>query len=194
MSQPTTVLITGGNRGNGNGLVAIYLSTPNTAVIAAVRDPANSTAQALQSLPKAEESSLIVLQLDVSSTTSIKDGVVALSNEHDISAVDIVIANAGMAEMSDKLSVLPVSELQKQIDVNAWDNFELFKAVRPMLSSNKDIKGKFVYISSTGGSLNTMHLGLPLPAYGASKALGNFIFKWLSLESDGVIIWSQNPG
>jgi norsolorinic acid ketoreductase len=34
----------------------------------------------------------------------------------------------------------------------------------------------------------------PLAAYGASKALGNFLFQGLSLEQQDIVVWSQHPG
>jgi len=66
--------------------------------------------------------------------------------------------------------------------VNAYGQLELYKAVVSLLRASKS-KAKFVYISSAGGSLTTMSNIVPLAAYGASKALGNFLFKWLALET-----------
>ncbi|CAG8908674.1 unnamed protein product [Penicillium egyptiacum] len=170
--MPTTILITGGNRGLGKGLVATYLSTPNTTVIATVRDPSKS--ESLSTLPKASGSSLF---------------------SHNLGALDIVIASAGISGPTHSLAEAPVSELQKYIDVNAYGPFELFKAVHPLLpSSSAEKKAKFVYISSAGGSLSAMYNFMPIPAYGASKALANFLFKWLALDNKDMIIWAQNPG
>ncbi|EHK49381.1 hypothetical protein TRIATDRAFT_82704 [Trichoderma atroviride IMI 206040] len=195
MSSNTTILITGANRGIGKGLVAVYLAVPNTTVVATVRDPSHPTAESLQSLPKATGSSLIVIKLDVSSTESINSGIKSLGSTHDVHGLDVVIANAGIAGMSDPLTLTPVSELQKFINVNAYGPLELFQAVASLLRSSKaDNKGKFVLISSAGGSLTTMNTILPLAGYGASKALANFLFKWLALESEDVLIWAQHPG
>jgi norsolorinic acid ketoreductase len=35
---------------------------------------------------------------------------------------------------------------------------------------------------------------VPMSSYGASKALGNYLFKWLSIEQQDIIIWAQHPG
>jgi norsolorinic acid ketoreductase len=181
--------------GIGKGLVATYLAVPNTTVVATVRDPSHPTAQSLCSLPKASGSSLIVITLDVSSTKSIESGIKSLISAHNIDVLDVVIANAGLAEMSSPLTTSPVSELQKFVDTNAFGQFELFKAVAPLLRASKaESKGKFVLISSAGGSLTTMNVILPLAAYGASKALANFLIKWLALENEDLVIWAQHPG
>ncbi|KAJ6191415.1 Short-chain dehydrogenase/reductase SDR [Penicillium mononematosum] len=190
--MPTTVLITGGNRGLGKGLAATYLSTPDTTVIATVRDPSKS--ESLSALPKASGSSLLVVKLEITSTDTITAAIDTLKM-HNIGALDIVIANAGISGPTHSLAEAPVSELQKYIDVNAYGPFELVKAVFPLLRpSSPGKKAKFVYISSAGGSLAAMYNFMPISAYGASKALANFLFKWLALDNKDVIIWAQNPG
>ncbi|KAF2013934.1 aflatoxin biosynthesis ketoreductase nor-1 [Aaosphaeria arxii CBS 175.79] len=191
MSAQNTVLITGANRGIGKGLVAVHLASANTTVIATVRDP--SSAENLHSLSKGSGSQLIIIKLDVSSAESIRSGIASLKSDHGISSIDVVVANAGIAGITPKLTEADSSEIQTYIDVNAYGQLELFKAVSPLLQQSKT-KGKFVYISSAGGSLTTMSNIVPLSAYGASKALGNFLFKWLSLEVDNVLIWAQHPG
>ncbi|RYN31959.1 hypothetical protein AA0120_g11710 [Alternaria tenuissima] len=193
MSSTTTVLITGANRGIGQGLVSAYLGRPNTTVVAAVRNIA--TAESLRSLPKSSGSQLIVIEIDVASSDSIRRGIRSLTAEYELDSLDIVIANAGMAVKSSKLIEMATHDIQPFVDVNAYGQLELFRAVLPLLRrSKKAAKGKFMYMSSIGGSLTTMDNMLPAAAYGASKALGNFFVKWLSLEQKDVVIWAQHPG
>jgi norsolorinic acid ketoreductase len=161
--------------------------------VAAVRSSA--AAESLRSLPKSSGSHLIVIEIDVASPDIIKRGIESLTTDYELSSLDIVIANAGMAVKSPKLIEMATHDIQPFIDVNAYGQLELFKAVLPLLrrSTNK-AKGKFMYMSSVGGSLTTMNNMLPMSAYGASKALGNFFVKWLSLEQQHVVIWAQHPG
>ncbi|KAF2831859.1 NAD(P)-binding protein [Ophiobolus disseminans] len=192
-STSTTVLITGGNSGIGKGLVAAYLALPSHTVIAAVRNPARADAQALASLPKAEDSNLVVLQIsDGASASAIASGISTLKSDHGINKLDIVIANAGHGDLSPKLIDTPVFEIQKVIEINAYGPFELFKATLPLLRHSEC--AKFCYISSLGGSLTSMNNVANLAPYGASKALANFLFKWLSLDIKDVVIWAQHPG
>ncbi|KAH7077381.1 hypothetical protein FB567DRAFT_632244 [Paraphoma chrysanthemicola] len=189
-----TVMITGANRGIGKGLVAVYLADPNTTVVASVRDPAHSTSQTLLDVPKAEGSKLVLIQItDVASSAAIQKGISVLKTEHGISALDIFIGNAGAAELSNQLTQTEPSELQKFIDINAYGTLQLFKAVLPLLRASSGT-GKFMYMSSAGGSLTTMQNVVPLSAYGASKALGNYLVKWLSQENTDTVIWCQHPG
>jgi norsolorinic acid ketoreductase len=146
-------------------------------------------------LPKSFGSRLIVIEIDVASSDSIRRGIEALTAEYELDSLDIVIANAGMAVESAKLIDMATHDIQRFVDVNAYGQLELFRAVLPLLRrSNKAAKGKFMYMSSIGGSLTTMDNMLPAAAYGASKALGNFFVKWLSLEQKDVVIWAQHPG
>jgi norsolorinic acid ketoreductase len=196
MTSPLTILITGANRGIGFGLVTLYLSRPSTTVIATVRDPATPSSKALQCLPRASASRLIVINLDLESTESISTGSQSLTVEHNIHALDVVIANAGIAGTTPPLLSCTTADLQMYIDVNAFGSLELYKGVLPLLLKSK-AQPKFIYMSSAGGSLTSMNTMVPLAAYGASKALGNFLFKWLALEQEGeekVVVWCQHPG
>ncbi|KUM58761.1 hypothetical protein ACN42_g8387 [Penicillium freii] len=60
------VFITGANRGLGQGLVKYFIAKPDHIVIAAVRDPTHSTAQALAELPAGKGSRIIVVKYDAS--------------------------------------------------------------------------------------------------------------------------------
>jgi len=179
--------------GIGKGLVAAYLNSSNTTVVAAVRNIAS--AGTLRSLPGASASRLLVIEIDVASTNSIKRGIASLEHERKIDSLDVVLANAGSAAVSPALTEMGVSDIQPFVDVNVYGQLELFKAVAPLLRGSKSgAPGKFMYMSSLGGSLKAMNTVAPLAAYGASKALSNFFFKWLSLEQQDIIVWSQHPG
>ncbi|CAN9143741.1 unnamed protein product [Alternaria alternata] len=196
MSSPLTILITGANRGIGFGLVTLYLARPSTTVIATVRDPTSPSSKALQSLPRSPASRLIVINLDLASTESVNVGIQSLTVKLNIHALDVVIANAGIAGTTPPLLSCTTADLQTYIDVNASGSLKLYKEVLPLLLKSK-AQPKFIYMSSAGGSLTSMSTIVPLAAYGASKALGNFLFKWLALEQEGeekVVVWCQHPG
>ncbi|KAH7139464.1 hypothetical protein B0J11DRAFT_555830 [Dendryphion nanum] len=195
----TNVLITGTNKaiGIGRSLVTQYLSTPNTTVIATVRDPSTPDAQTLSSIPLAAGSKLIVLKLDAASASSIAGAIEAITKTHGISVLDIVIANAAEASESGPLRDIDLSLVQKFVEVNSYGPLLLYQAALPLLSKSTagtDKKGKFVLISSVVGSLTNMNNMFPLSLYGASKALANFFVKWLAIENEEVIAWAQHPG
>ncbi|KAJ4398041.1 hypothetical protein N0V91_010506 [Didymella pomorum] len=145
MSPTTHVLITGASRGIGKGLVAAYLNSFNTTVVAAVRNIAS--ADSLRSLPKASGSRLVVININVASADSIKRGITSMELEHKIDSLDVVLANAGIAAVSPGLSEIDVGDIQPFLNINAYGQLELFKAVAPLLRrSSSGAPSKFMYI------------------------------------------------
>lgn len=211
MSSNTNVLITGSSRGTrifyiphryftntqttgiGKGLVAAYLNLPATTVVAAVRKA--SSAESLHSLPKASGSRLLVIEIDVASVDTIKRGIASLKTDHNIDSLDIVLANAGHVTLSPNVAESEIVDIQLFVDVNVYGQLELYKAVAPLLRrSQKELKPKFMYMSSMAGSLTSMNIIADMSAYGASKAFANFLFRWLSFEQRDIVIWAQHPG
>ena len=133
-----------------------YLSVPDTTVIATVRDTAKADA-ALSPLPKASGSRVLTVYMEMGSFDTITAGVETLKTTHNITSIDIAIANAGLVGPTLGLANTPSSQLHPFIDVNAYGPFELFKAVLPLLrASTAETKGKFIYVSSGIASLNGM--------------------------------------
>jgi norsolorinic acid ketoreductase len=99
--------------------------------------------------------------------------------EHQIDSLDVVIANTAMTLSSIKLSEIEARRILPLIDVIAYGQLDFFNVVLPLLrKAENKIKARFMYMSSIDGGLST---------YGASKALGNFFVKWLSLECQDII-------
>jgi len=87
----TVYLVTGANRGIGQGLVATLLERPSTTVIAVVRDPESSTSKALLSLPTSDNSHIILAKIDSSDHPTATE---AIEQLQAINKIDVVIANA----------------------------------------------------------------------------------------------------
>lgn len=167
-----------GNRmlGIGKGLVAAYLNLSNTSIVAAIRNIASG--ESLRSLPSVSGSRLVVVETDVARTESIKRGIALLKLEQRVNTLYVVLANAGIAAVSSSLSKMSISDTQSFVDVNAYGQSKLFKAVAPLPQrSSSGAPGKFVYMSGPGRSFSAMNNIAPLLAYGASKALGHCLFK-----------------
>lgn len=133
-----------------------YLSVPNTTVIATVRDAAK--AASLSSVSKAAGSNLLTITMDMGAPDSIAAGMATLPTTHNISALDVVIANAGINGPTPSLSHTPVPEIQKYIDVNAYGPFEVYKAALPLMKASAagGKKPKFFYVSSAAGCMTGM--------------------------------------
>lgn len=113
----TVVLVTGANRGLGQGLVARYLNSRNHTVVAAVRDPSHSTAKALATLPQAEGCRLIVVKIDVSVWEDAGKAIDALDSEL-VDHIDIIVANAGICTVLPSIAAVKEGDLRAHLETN----------------------------------------------------------------------------
>ncbi|GKT82253.1 aflatoxin biosynthesis ketoreductase Nor-1 [Colletotrichum tofieldiae] len=178
MSSPATYLITGANRGIGRGFVQRILQKPSTTVIAAVRDPSHPTSKALADLPKGPDTKLIVIKLDSAVETDAAAAVGQL-REQGITSLDLVIANAGIAQ-------------------GGTSALSLFQATADLLKASKTGSPKFVAVSTIVGSIGSQEILTNFPGtsspYGASKAALNWFIRLLSFEEPWLTSWVFHPG
>jgi len=120
-------------------------------VIAAVRDPGNSTSKALADLPKAQGSSLIVVN-DAAVEQDAFDIVKELQAKHSVNCLDIVVANAAIVKGYPLVKDVKRAELQEHLEVNVFGVVSLYQATRDLLqkSPNKPI---FAPMGSGAGAL-----------------------------------------
>ena len=144
------VLITGTTRGIGKGLLELYLAKPHHTIIAANRDPNHALSKALVDLPKAEGTSLLVIKVDATVPTDPTDAVKQLAT-HGIDHLDIVIANAAIAQIWPKVSEVKVEDMQKHIVPNTYGFIWLYQATLPLLKKSKT--PTWVTIGSSGAFL-----------------------------------------
>ncbi|XMA19352.1 hypothetical protein WAI453_012143 [Rhynchosporium graminicola] len=201
MATTTKVLITGPNRGIGNGLLRAYLLLPNHTVIAGVRSPSSPQSLALHSLPKDPQTTLVIVHIDSEDNSTPAAAISRLQNDHKIESLDIVIANAGICEYFGPVSSMPAAELTRHFQVNTIAPLSLFSAVLPLfrnpgsLSADGEKQSKFILISSAVGSLTLMeHIPFSTPAYGASKVAGTYLVRKIHLENLGLIAFPVHPG
>jgi len=198
MTAPSTILITGGNRGIGNGFVKTFLARPSLTVIVAVRDPSHPKSKALQDLPKGEGSKLILVKLDSSIPSDAAQAVATLKKEHGISSLDIVIANAGIGNNGGSVRDTTVDNINKHFQVNTIGPVALFQATADLLQASKTGKPTFIAISTVIGSITSMEHLAGLPAkhspYGSSKAALNWFIRRLHFEEPWLISFVFHPG
>lgn len=195
MTTAKTYLIAGATRGIGRGLVASLLLKDNSTVVAGVRDPNASTAKSLEELPKGKGSKVIVVKIDssrsaflpshpisptypsslvliiVPSDTDAPAAIQTLRTTHSITALDVVIANAGIAQ-SDFINTADISiaETRQLFEINTLGPIRLFQAMFPLLRPGS----RFLVTSSLAGSTVTaLNMPFGTGAYGISKAAVN---------------------
>ncbi|KAK1147563.1 hypothetical protein N8T08_000905 [Aspergillus melleus] len=192
---PTTVLITGANRGIGKGLAAAYLKTPNTTVIAACRDTSPEKTEALHSLPRGTNCNLITVSLSLDQPDSIIKTTQQLQAQHRVSQIDVVVANAGICEHYGPLVEMTDSDLQTHLNINTFGLMRLFQAVIPFLQSSQQ-QPRFVYVSTELASLAGLEQNKAslTNAYGMSKVAGNYFIRRAHFEHEDIITLAVDPG
>ncbi|KAK3334212.1 hypothetical protein B0T19DRAFT_484097 [Cercophora scortea] len=197
--MPTTVLITGANRGIGRGLTEFFLSRPDHIVIAAVRDPSSPSAVSLTSVPVGSGTKLLLVKIDSKSDTDPAEAIATITAA-GVDHLDIVIANAGIANYFSKVDGIDLKEFRDLFEVNTHGPLKLLKAAFPLLKATKDKNGaaapKFVGISTNAASIADLEENEPylLGAYGASKAALNYLVRRAHTENDWLTAFVINPG
>ena len=209
--MPTTYLITGANRGElancgfkarlltpclglGRGLVEAYLSRPDNVVVAAVRDPTHSTSKSLYDLPKGSSSSIVVVKIESASETDPAEAISELRRTHDITAIDVVVANAGIVKGFMRVEDASTADLLEHYHVNAIGAVILFRAVLPLLR-NSQKTAKFIAMGTGAASIGEQEKApVPNAVYGPSKAALNWFIKKIHLENEELVAFPIHPG
>jgi norsolorinic acid ketoreductase len=173
--------------------VQTYLSRPNTTVIATVRDTSSASSKALASLTRGSGSLIITVKLDSAVDTDAQAAIDLLKSSHAITHLDVVIANAGIANWWGRTLEAPTAEFRSHFDINTLGTVTLFQATWPLLEKSSD--PKFVYISTVVGSIGEVEKW-PLDGvvYGASKAAMNYIVRKIHVEHQNLTVFPLHPG
>ncbi|KAM6529897.1 hypothetical protein FALCPG4_008022 [Fusarium falciforme] len=188
-----TVLITGANRGIGRDLLKLYLNLPQTTAIAAVRNLAHPSVDDLRSLSVASGSRLIVVKIDSAFLEDPKGAVAVLRDEHGITQLDTVIANAGIGKDWSLVAQTDITEVEDHFKINSVGPFALYLATRSLLLASAN--PKFIVLSTELGSIGLQgERKIQDVAYGMSKAAVNFFVGKLHHEEPKLIAFPIHPG
>ncbi|CAG9945078.1 unnamed protein product [Clonostachys rosea f. rosea IK726] len=197
MSQNKIYLITGANRGIGRGLTASLLQRPSTTVVAAVRDPAKAK-EALESLPRGQDSKIIVIKLDSGVDSDASVAVSRLQKDFGISALDVVIANAGIANDGNTVLNTSPESIRDHFNVNTIAPISLLQATQPLLkkaqSGNPIFVAMSTAISSIGFQEKLAHFPPRFSPYGASKSALNWLIRRVHIEEPWLTAFVFHPG
>ncbi|KAH6655830.1 hypothetical protein BKA67DRAFT_534736 [Truncatella angustata] len=192
----TVYVVTGGNRGLGNGLVRALLKRPDTTVIATVRN--EESRQKMESeatnLEKGENSKLHIVPLDLSRAPEPQDIREAFKAVH-VDHIDVLINNAGFAHPMIPIAQTTAADLRAAFEINAIAPLMVFQALWPLLQKAAAAPPKLIMVTSSVGSIAEME---PVPggAYGPSRAAHNWITKALHQENrdEKLIAIALHPG
>ncbi|CAF9931338.1 MAG: hypothetical protein GOMPHAMPRED_005889 [Gomphillus americanus] len=185
MTKPQIYLVTGANRGIGNGIAKLLLRRPDTKVIVSCRKKDADFSWKAVGI----EGQLDDMEMDMGNDSC--EPIVELHQRNPDLKLDCVIAAAGMVT-----SMKPVAQTNRQsildhvnVNVNGvlrlWQGFTVLQMLTP--------NAKFVALSSSCGSIADME---PVPglAYGISKAGLNFLMKKIHQEHEDICSVAVHPG
>ncbi|KAI0475392.1 Nor-1 [Xylariaceae sp. FL0804] len=199
---PTTILITGANRGLGRALAEAYLSRPNHVVVGSVRDPSSASAASLKEFKAADGSRLVLVRISNESRGDSAAAVEAMRSA-GVSSLDLVVANSGIAGRFARLEDVRLDDFAEFFEVNTYSVMALYVAVYPLLkaaAAAADGGGggspKFVAISTQASRIAKLEDNAPfkLGSYGASKAAVNYVVRRAHVENDWLQAFLLEPG
>jgi len=184
-----SVVVTGCSSGFGRQ-VSEQLARTGYRVYATMRGPQGKNAEigrGLQALAAAESLDLHVLELDVTSTSSVDSAAATVLAESG--APDVVINNAGQMFVGFTEAFSP-DELTKQLDINVVGIHRVSRAFLPAM--RKRGRGLIINLSSTAGRVSVPFFGV----YHASKwaVEGYSMALRGELASSGVDVVVVEPG
>ncbi|KAF9471368.1 NAD(P)-binding protein [Pholiota conissans] len=107
--------------------------------------------------------------------------------------VDTVIANAGIANVGDKIHEVAIKQFEDHFRVNVLGPIVLFQTFRDLLKSSA--QPRFIVISSIAGSIELIQMSpFDIGVYGTSKAALNWAVRKIHFENEWLIAYPQCPG
>ncbi|MEE9494742.1 MAG: SDR family oxidoreductase [Gammaproteobacteria bacterium] len=172
-------LVTGANRGIGEGYVRTLLNAGVKKVYAGARDLDNLSALIEQFPGKIEP-----VLLEVTSAEHIK----ALAEQID--SLDILVNNAGIADASGFIAANSVEVARQEMEVNYFAPLQITQAMLPLLRQSG--QALIINISSIAGIANLPSIG----PYSATKAAMHSYTQGLraELKTDGIQVIGVYPG
>lgn len=155
-----------------------------------------SSTPALNDLPRAQNSEIIVLKLDCASTTDAAAAVKELQSVHGLSHLDVVVANAAIAANYGPASTMQLEHLQAHMMTNTYSVLLLFQATRPLLQQAAPGQAKFVFIGAPISTITEMEgcARAPLAAYGVTKLAANYLVRKFHFENKWLVSFVIDPG
>lgn len=138
-------------------------------------------------------SKAILVKIDSNSEIDAKDAVRKLQDQHNITHLDVVIANAGQNNYFSPVRAVTMAEMRQVLEVNSYAPIILFQAVLPLLE--KSSKPIFATMGSMMGTIGAMEQRpFPCTSYGVSKAALNWITRKVHCEHENIIAFVLDPG
>ncbi|KAL6889286.1 hypothetical protein HDV57DRAFT_321167 [Trichoderma longibrachiatum] len=200
--SPTVVLVTGANRGIGYEIIKSLIQSPLPyKIFLAARDPSKgeTAASSLHPLTANDQTSISVIQLDVSSPSSIQAAAEKVRQE--AGRLDILVNNAGIIDQSPD----PLLRLRNTLEVNTIGPYAVTQAFKQLLKTQPEGEPnktkRIIHVSSGLGSIGERlnpegpWYAIPSPEYRMSKAALNMLAACdaYELRGDGIKVFAYDP-
>ncbi|XP_048412118.1 C-signal-like [Stegostoma tigrinum] len=198
---PSSVLVTGANRGLGLELVhqLARAERPPRYLLAGCRQPESTRAQDLMNLAKSF-SNIKVLKLDVDDYGSIQECAAQIEKILGNNGLNLLVNNAGVGPGGALNEVTPES-MMNSYRTNVVGPVMVTKVLLPSLQQaawlNDEFKAAVINMSSILASIELFDNKIGITyAYRASKTALNMVTKCLAneLKPHGIICASMHPG
>ncbi|KAA1474988.1 C-factor [Dentipellis sp. KUC8613] len=189
MSDTTTWLITGTNRGIGLEFVKQVLQSPSNIVIAACRNP--TAADALKTLAASYPDRLHITTIDIGDAESIKASVEPVKSLLEEKGLDYLVNNAAITEGNDSAFGMSLDGLMRSFKINVAGPALVSQAYLPYL-----LKGRRKVIMSFTSGIASIGLdyGAKNASYSISKTALNMLTYKQATERPDVIAFVVDPG
>ncbi|XP_056262984.1 C-factor-like [Pseudoliparis swirei] len=208
-AHAVSVLITGANRGLGLEMVKqmVEASHPVRKLFACCRDPDGPRAEGLQTLAKKHPNVIVVVRLDATDLSSIKQCAKQVGHEVGTGGLNLLINNAGVLAKST-LQETSSGDMQNAFNTNVLGPMNIIKEFLPHLRAAAKAsripgmstsKAAVVSISSFLASMETVkesYAFFPAISYRISKAGLNMLTLCAAeeLKNDQILFSLLHPG
>lgn len=174
-----TILVTGANRGIGKSIVEEFLRGGARKVYAAARQ-----LESLDALIAIYGDLVIPIHIDLNDPESI------INAAQQAKDVEVVINNAGIANVANPLAINAIDALQEEMEINVYGLIRMAQAFAPVLKKNGG--GAIAQLNSVASIKNFTDF----TTYSASKAAAYSITQGLrdTLKEQGTLVVSVHPG
>jgi NAD(P)-dependent dehydrogenase (short-subunit alcohol dehydrogenase family) len=166
-------LVTGGNRGIGEGFVRVLLESGARRVYAGSRDPA-----AAAHLAEAFPERCVALELDVTDAAEVAEAARRCDD------VNLLVNNAGLFTNQLLLGAPDMSAARQEMEVNYFGTLAMCRAFAPILARNGG--GAIVNVLSAAAIVSVPNMGGYAPAKAATRSLSGAVRAELSPQGTQV--------
>ncbi|PTB43756.1 hypothetical protein M441DRAFT_24047 [Trichoderma asperellum CBS 433.97] len=150
MSEAKSIIVIGGSRGIGLGIVKQVLSAyPQATVFATARNPDKATE--LQALSDSNKGRIQIVAVDADDSNSVLQAAAKIGEK--IGSLDVVIYNSGVLSGFGNLLDVGAQPLIENMTTNVYGAYHVAVAFVPLLLKSKYERKSLVFLSSSFASM-----------------------------------------